>query len=99
MFKNHFIEKRMGNCPIILSVPHGGRKKPKDIKDKTKGFKKSEVNIYKISKKLINKLKTEDIELFSVIGKIHRSKVDFNRSYESLESFNKECTKAEPLYQ
>lgn len=98
MFRNHFIEKRMGNCPIILSVPHGGRKKPRDIKDKTKGFKKSEVNIYKISKKLIHKLKTDDIELFSLIGKIHRSKVDFNRSYESLESFNKECTKAEQIY-
>jgi len=98
MFKNHFIEKKMGNCPIILSVPHGGRKKPKDIKEKTKGFKKSEVNIYKISKKLIYKLKKEDIELFSVIGKIHRSKIDFNRSYESLESFNKECTKAEQIY-
>ncbi len=98
MHIHHFIKKGMGNCPIVLSVPHGGRKKPKDIKDKTKGLKKSEVNIYKISKKLIHKLKTENIELFFVIGKIHRSKVDFNRSYESPKSFNKECTNAKQIY-
>jgi len=98
MFIHHFIKKGMGNCPIVLSVPHGGRKKPKDIKDKTQGLKKSEVNIYKISKKLIHKLKTENIELFFVIGKIHRSKVDFNRSDENPKSFNKECTNAKQIY-
>lgn len=70
---------RKGNCPIILSAPHGGYKKPKKIPDKVKGYNIPDKNTLIIAKNIVSRLRQKDIQLYYIFSKIHRSKIDFNR--------------------
>ena len=88
-----------GRVPIILSCPHGGFKKPKDIPNKLKGVHIADKNKYLISKQIIRVLKEfHNIEIFYILSKIHRSKIDLNRPPRSFSAFNHNSEKAKQLH-
>ncbi len=96
-FRKYF-EFAEGNVPVILSCPHGGYKKPKIIPDKTKGQKIADKNTYFISKLIIDALKNEGIEIYYILNKIHRCKVDLNRPPQSSSAFNNSSTEASDIF-
>jgi N-formylglutamate amidohydrolase len=88
-FQKYF-EYEKGMVPIVLSCPHGGYKKPKNIPDKLFGPMIADKNTYFISKSLINELKSERIRIYYVLNKLHRSKIDLNRPPLSSHAFHRE---------
>jgi len=87
-----------GTTPVILSCPHGGYKKPRRIPDKTMGPKIADKNTYFISKLIINLLKKEGIDIYYILNKVHRSKIDLNRPPHSSSAFNKSSTEANAIF-
>jgi N-formylglutamate amidohydrolase len=96
-FRKYF-EFAEGNTPVILSCPHGGYKKPKRIPDKDMGPKIPDKNTYFISKLIINLLKKEGIDIYYILSKIHRSKIDLNRPPHSSLAFSKSSTEASGVF-
>ncbi|MBD3256328.1 MAG: hypothetical protein GF383_14615 [Candidatus Lokiarchaeota archaeon] len=100
MNDHKYFEIREGKCPIILSCPHGGYKKPKFIPDKTRGTMIADRNKYLIAKQIIRVLKEEYYtEIFYILSKIHRCKVDFNRPPRSHSAFNHDSDRAKKIHQ
>ena len=87
-FRKYF-EFAEGTTPVILSCPHGGYKKPKRIPDKIAGSNIADKNTFFISKLIINQLKKEGINIYYILNKIHRSKLDLNRPLHSPSALNK----------
>jgi len=96
-FRKNF-EFAKGNVPVILSCPHGGFKKPKRIPDKINGPSIADKNTYFIAKLIINHLKKLGIDIYYVLNKIHRSKVDLNRPPHSSSAFNKTSAEANDIF-
>jgi N-formylglutamate amidohydrolase len=96
-FRKHF-EFAEGTTPVILSCPHGGYKKPGRIPDKVTGPKIADKNTYFISKLIINQLKKEGIDIYYILNKVHRSKLDLNRPPHSSLAFNKSSTEANGIF-
>jgi N-formylglutamate amidohydrolase len=97
-YKKYF-EIGRGNVPIILSCPHGGFLKPKDIPDKLKGIQIADKNKFLISKQIVQILKRNfNIEIYYILSKIHRSKIDFNRPPRSFSAFNHNSIDAKKIH-
>jgi N-formylglutamate amidohydrolase len=96
-FRKYF-ESAEGTVPVILSCPHGGYKKPKRIPDKAMGPKIADKNTYFISKLIINLLKIKGFDIYYILNKIHRSKVDLNRPPHSSLAFNKASPEANGVF-
>lgn len=95
---SRFFEVEKGNTPIILSCPHGGYKKPKRIPNKTTGVKIADKNTFFIAKLIINLLKVKNIDIYYILNKIHRSKIDLNRPSHSKSAFNHSSTEAQNIF-
>lgn len=94
-----YFEIGSGSVPIILSCPHGGFLKPKDLPDKLKGVQIADKNKFLISKRIIQLLKQDHyIEIYYILSKIHRSKIDFNRPPRSFAAFNHNSVKARNIH-
>lgn len=87
-----------GNTPVILSCPHGGFKKPKRIPDKIQGPNIADRSTYFISKLIIDLLKKQGINIYYILNKIHRSKLDLNRPPHSSSALNKSSTEANSIF-
>lgn len=87
---NKYFEIKKGKSPIILSCPHGGFLKPPAIKDKVKGDNIADRGTYLYCKRILYLLSARNIEIYSIISKIHRSKVDFNRPSLGNEAFHQD---------
>ncbi|MFX0073657.1 MAG: N-formylglutamate amidohydrolase [Candidatus Hermodarchaeota archaeon] len=98
MIYRKYIETRKGTAPIIISSPHGGYLKPKKIPDKLSGFKKADKNKYQIAKKLIRRLENNNVKVYYILSKIHRSKVDFNRPSRSGDAFHQSSRRAKKIH-
>lgn len=96
-FRRYF-ELDEGTTPVILSCPHGGYKKPKRIPDKIMGPNIADKNTYFISKLIINQLKEERINVYYILNKIHRSKLDLNRPLHSSSALNKSSEEAKGIF-
>ncbi|NVM19424.1 MAG: N-formylglutamate amidohydrolase [Candidatus Lokiarchaeota archaeon] len=96
-FRKYF-EFAEGSTPVILSCPHGGYKKPIRIPDKIIGPKIADKNTYFISKLIINLLKKKGINIYYILKKVHRSKLDLNRPPHSSLAFNKSSTEANGIF-
>jgi len=96
-FRKYF-EFAKGSVPVILSCPHGGFKKLKRIPDKINGPMIADKNTYFIAKLIINLLKKNGIDIYYILNKIHRSKVDLNRPPHSSSAFNKASTEANTIF-
>jgi len=95
---SRYFEVEKGNTPVILSCPHGGYKKPKRILNKTTGVKIPDKNTFFIAKLIIKQLKVKNIDIYSILSKIHRSKIDLNRPSHSKSAFNHFSTEAQNIY-
>ncbi len=93
-----YFEIGKGTVPIILSCPHGGYKKPKKILTKTQGAQNPDRNTYFIAKQILYNLQQENIHLYYILNKIHRSKVDLNRPPRSILAFDKSSTEAKNIH-
>jgi len=88
----------IGTVPIILSCPHGGFLKPKDIPDKLSGDSLADKNKYLITKRIIQVLKENNIQVYYILCKIHRSKIDLNRPPRSVTAYNHSSMEAREIY-
>ncbi|MFW9898213.1 MAG: N-formylglutamate amidohydrolase [Candidatus Thorarchaeota archaeon] len=94
-----YFEIREGIVPIILSCPHGGFLSPKKIPDKLKGVQIADKNKFLISKRIIQVLYHKfDIQIYYILSKIHRSKVDFNRPPRAFSAFNHSSIEAKRIH-
>jgi len=97
-FQKYF-ELGIGTVPVILSTPHGGFLKPKAIADKLVGVQIADKNKFLISKRIIQVLKQNfNIEIYYILSKIHRSKIDFNRPPRAFSAFNHSSTEAKQIH-
>ena len=94
-----YFEIGKGNVPVILSCPHGGYKKPKRIPNKTFGIHTPDRNTYFIAKQILWALESQNIYVYYIMNKIHRSKVDLNRPPRSTLAFNKTSVEAKNIHQ
>jgi len=94
MFVKKYFEIGSGNVPVILSCVHGGYIKPKRIPDKLVGPTIADQNTYFLSKMIINGLIDNEVQIYYILNKIHRSKIDLNRPALSTTAINQECIEA-----
>ena len=82
-----YIYCKIGNIPLIFSIPHGGTNKFKNLlPEREGGIKGIDKNTIKIAFKLKDSIKTYSQEKFKtkiapslILSNIHRSRIDFNR--------------------
>ena len=95
---SRYFEVEKGNTPVILSCPHGGYKKPKKIPSKSAGVKIADKNTFFIAKLIINLLKIKNIDIYYILSKLHRSKIDLNRPPHSKSAINLSSTEAQNIF-
>jgi len=79
----NYIKYYQGNAPIILSAPHGGEEKPKEIKTRSKGVFDKDDYTYELTELIIEEFyKQTQLTPYGVIADISRVKVDINREKE-----------------
>lgn len=88
-----------GDVPVVLSCPHGGYKKPRDIPDRLNGVQIPDKNTYIIAKSIIQVLREKGINVYYILSKIHRSKVDLNRPPRSFVAFDQSSNEARNVHQ
>jgi hypothetical protein len=93
-----YFEIGTGSVPIILSCPHGGLLKPEFIPDRSNGIIKADTRTFIISKKIIEDLKLRSINIYYILSKIHRSKIDFNRPPRDDIAFNQSSIDAQKIH-
>jgi len=93
-----YFEIALGTAPIILSCAHGGFKKPRRIPDKLQGPRIPDENTYFIAKQIIYELKKQNYNIFYILNKIHRSKIDLNRPAPSQMAFNQSSDEARNIH-
>ncbi|WP_320035841.1 hypothetical protein [Halarcobacter sp.] len=81
---NNFIENHIkyydGNLPIIISAPHGGDEKPKDIKTRKKGVFEKDDYTFELTEEIIKEFEKQIQKTpYCIIATISREKVDINR--------------------
>ncbi|MBI1372411.1 MAG: hypothetical protein GC159_06580 [Phycisphaera sp.] len=78
-----FVEYIVGDTPVILSAPHGGRIKPDDVPDRTTGVLLSDTNTDKLARDFAEAyFKRTGKHAHVIIDHMHRVKVDCNRPVE-----------------
>ena len=81
--QNEHVEYIHGNMPLILSAPHGGEKRPEDIEDRSCSACVTVNDAF--TQELLREV-SESITSYtgctpySIINRLHRSKLDANRS-------------------
>jgi len=93
-----YFEIGKGTVPIVLSCPHGGYKKPKNIPDKAKGPNIADKNTYLLAKMVIKALEEKNVKIFYIFNKIHRSKIDVNRPPLSIAAFEQSSNEARSIH-
>ncbi len=93
-----YFDVGIGSVPIILSCPHGGFLKPKIIPDRANGVIISDKNTFIIAKQIIKKLTFKNVNIYYILNKIHRSKIDFNRPPRGNLAFDQSSLEAQRIY-
>ena len=80
-----FVEFREGNIPLIIVAPHGGDLKPQWIENRDCKGSVITKDLYTldIAFQVENELKNKGYQPYIVYAKIHRIKLDLNRSLET----------------
>ena len=70
-----------GDCPIILTAPHGGSKLPDSVADRTSGCFEPDWGTEELTRRMQHLFseQTPPVRPHVVIALLHRRKVDFNR--------------------
>jgi len=94
---NEYIEFNQGNLPLIISVPHGGTLTVESIPKRSDGVLGIDKGTIEFARDLINKIETLKSKTSSyIISKVHRSKIDLNRSENG--AFNQNSLLAREIY-
>ena len=89
---NNHIEIFKGDCPLILSAPHGGDEMPESIKTRSQGVFDKDDNTLELTKAIIEAFyELTDYTPYATIAHISREKVDINR--EPKEAYDDENAK------
>lgn len=77
-FRNldRYLTYRIGNCPVIISAPHGGDIRPIDIPPRTYGNRSRDTYTRRLIQLILEEL---DKKPYFIYSDIHRSRVDLNR--------------------
>lgn len=100
---NKYVDYHIGDIPIIISAPHGGKNRVEEIPTRIKGIvgidKQTDIlaldlveNIKRISERRSFKIKNPSY----IISKVHRCKVDLNR--EETDAYNHKSKLAKEFY-
>ncbi len=77
---NHYIQYYEGNLPIILSAPHGGDEKPREIKTRSFGVFDKDDYTLELAQEIIKEFYEQTGKTpYGIIATISREKVDINR--------------------
>ncbi|TXT56296.1 MAG: hypothetical protein BAJALOKI2v1_590019 [Promethearchaeota archaeon] len=103
-FTDKYIDVKIGNIPLIFSVPHGGTLDCKVIPNRKMGVVGVDKNTVELTMGIINEIKhhrnskiNSKMNPSYIISKIQRKKIDFNRA--EIKAFSKNSKKAHQLYQ
>ena len=78
--RNRYVEYRVGSLPIVLSAPHGGREKPDELPDRTRGTFSFDTNTQELARAIGQAfVERTGQHPHLVICTVHRRKVDCNR--------------------
>ncbi len=98
-----YIKFQKGNIPLIISIPHGGTIKLRDIPKRRNGVIGIDKATIELGKDIITNIeeKIQNSKILSskcyfIISKIHRSRIDINRSPE--KAYNQNSKLARKLY-
>ncbi|MFO8018977.1 MAG: N-formylglutamate amidohydrolase [Promethearchaeia archaeon] len=101
-YKDYF-KYQYGDLPIILSVPHGGVQRVKDIPKRENGILGIDKGTIDLTFTLIKYIRTASSQQFGtpkipsyVISYVHRNRIDFNRG--EYKAFQRDSQLAEKLY-
>jgi N-formylglutamate amidohydrolase len=77
-----YVDFTSGNIPLILSVPHGGKLKPKEIADRTCNNAVIVMDQFTIelAQAIMGEFAKTGLKPYLIINKMHRSKMDANRN-------------------
>lgn len=75
-----YVEYLCGNLPVILSAPHGGRQRPREVPDREQGTFAFDTNTQELARAVADELhKRTGGWPHLVLCRVHRRKVDCNR--------------------
>lgn len=84
---NKYFSALRGNCPIIITAPHGGYYRPIDMP--MKGEREADEETYELAREIIVNIYEMSDKRFvpsAVLARIHRSRVDLNNEQDFYES-------------
>jgi hypothetical protein len=93
--QHNFIEYSLGELPLIIAAPHGGRLTPGEIPDRTSGVRDIDANTQELARTIaavVHEQTGKHIHL--VICRLHRSKLDANRDLPEASQGNAQAEKA-----
>ncbi len=77
---SNYAEYLAGNLPVIIAAPHGGRERPENIPDRTKGTFAFDTNTQELAREIAAEFhRHTGRHAHVVICRLHRLKVDCNR--------------------
>lgn len=90
--KGDYIEYISGNLPVIISAPHGGRLKPDNIADRTKGVLQADANTDLLAKDIAQAFHQQTGKYpHVIICHLKRLKLDCNRDLKEAAQGDKEA--------
>jgi N-formylglutamate amidohydrolase len=93
--QHNFIEYSLGELPLIIAAPHGGRLTPGEIPDRTSGVRDIDANTQELARTIaavVHERTGKHIHL--VICRLHRKKLDANRDLPEASQGNAQAEKA-----
>lgn len=82
--EHEYVEYRVGEIPVILTAPHGGRLLPDSIADRTSGARGIDRNTLELTEAISDAFaaRTGGKRPFVIISHLHRRKLDPNRDID-----------------
>lgn len=78
--EKNYIEYLPGDLPLVISAPHGGREKPDELPERTKGVVDIDTNTQELARTIADELQARTGRRpHLIICRLHRSRLDCNR--------------------
>ena len=78
--RNSYIEYQPGELPIVISAPHGGRERPEEIPDRTKGVLAMDTNTQELARAVADEFFARTGQRpHLILCRLQRRKLDCNR--------------------
>lgn len=84
-----YVEYTVGEVPIIITSPHGGRETPEDIPDRTQGVLQADSNTQEVARLIADEIQRRAKKSpHLIVCRLHRKKVDMNREIQEAAQGN-----------